>query len=83
MPILVKGAAHDVYSLWSDASKKDYEQKKLVLLSAFSLNPTHAYAMLKERVLKEAEGVEAYCADIHRLPGLVSSVVELFLILTP
>lgn len=71
MPIMVSGAAHDVYSQWSDITKKDYELTKKALLTAFSLDPTTAYLNLKDRTLQRGESVEAFCADIRRLAGLV------------
>lgn len=71
MPIMVAGAAHDVFSQWSDGVKKDYSRTKQALLNAFSLNPNNAYSALKERKLLPEESVEAFCADIRRLAGLV------------
>ena len=71
MPIMFTAAAHDVFSQWSDATKKDYELIKKALIKAFSMNPSHAYVALKNRTLQPDESVEAFCADIRRLAGLV------------
>lgn len=71
MPIMVSGAAHDVYSQWSVTTKGDYESTKKALLKAFSLDPSAAYLALKDRTLERGESVEAFCADVRRLAGLV------------
>ena len=70
LPLFLEGAAFAVYDQLSEEKKKDFNEIKAAITSAFSLSSTAAYAQFVSRRLQMGESIDVLISDLRRLLSL-------------
>ena len=71
LPLFLSGGAFSVYESCSTDVKEDYEQLRVALTNAFSLNTFSAYEAFVSRRYVAGEAVDVYLSELRRLARLV------------
>lgn len=76
LPLLLDGPAFAVYNQMPEETRKDYEQVKKGILTAFGVDCYVAYEQFQNRVLQEGESVDVFLSDLKRLVLLIGLKAE-------